>query len=241
MLRLNLTQKIAGKIGDNGANSVKNRVPLKYLSNFRRTFEMPLINCEINFILTWSAVCSITDAPIASQEPTLTITDTNIYVPVVTLPKQDNTKILKQLKSIFKRTIDWKKYHPKVTVVLQNRYLDFLINPSFQKVFNFLFYHLKIIVVQDIKHTQCISSTSRNKGVWVDGWNLFDQPVKNDLMTYDNIRKIATGQGDDFIIDCLLDYLYFKNYYKMIATDLSKQHALDANPKVIQQTILPQI
>ena len=104
-----------------------------------------------------------------------------------------------------------------------------------------MFYHLKIIVVQDIKHTQCISSTSRNKGVWVDGWNLFDQLVKNDLMTYDNIRKIATGQGDDFIIDCLLDYLYFKNYYKMIATDLSKQHALDANPKVIQQTFLPQI
>ena len=113
MLRLNLTQKIAGKIGDKGANSVKNRVPLKYLSNFRRTFEMPLINCEINFILTWSAVCSIIDAPIASQEPTLTITGTNIYVPVITLPTQDNTKILKQLKSIFKRTIDWKKYHTK--------------------------------------------------------------------------------------------------------------------------------
>ena len=120
MLRLNLTQKIAGKIGDNGTNSVKNRVPLKYLSNFRRTFEMPLINCEINFTLTWSAVCSITDAPIADQETTLTIIDTNLYVPVVTLPMQDNTKILKQLKSTFKRTIDWKKYHPKLTAVLQN-------------------------------------------------------------------------------------------------------------------------
>ena len=234
VLRLNLTQKIAGKIGYNGTNSVKNRIPLKYLSNFKRTFEMPLINCEINFILTWSAVCSITDAPIADQEPTLTIIDTNLYVPVVTLPTQDNTKILKQLKSNFKRTIGWKKYHPKVTAVLHNWYLDFLINPSFQKVFNILFYHLKIMVVRDIKLTRCISSTSRNKGVWVDGWNLFDQPVKNDFITYDNIRKIATGQGDDFIIGCLLDYLYFKNYYKMIATDLSKQHALDANPNVIQ-------
>ena len=69
----------------------------------------------------------------------------------------------------------------------------------------------------------------------VDGWNFFDQPVKNDLRTYDNIRKIATGQGDDYIIGCLLDYPYFEKRYKLIAIDLSKQQKLDADPKVIQQ------
>ena len=69
----------------------------------------------------------------------------------------------------------------------------------------------------------------------VDGWNFFDQPVKNDLRTYDNIRKIATGQGDDYIIGCLLDYPYFEKCYKLIAIDLSKQQKLDADPKVIQQ------
>ena len=63
----------------------------------------------------------------------------------------------------------------------------------------------------------------------------FDQPVKNDKVTYDNIRKIATGQGDDYTTGCLLDYTYFKKYYKMIAVDLSKQQALDADPKAIQQ------
>ena len=56
----------------------------------------------------------------------------------------------------------------------------------------------------------------------IDGQNFFDQPVKHKLMTYDSIRKIATGQGDDYITGCLLDYNYFKNYYKMIAIDLSK-------------------
>ena len=65
--------------------------------------------------------------------------------------------------------------------------------------------------------------------------NFFDQPVKNNKITYENIRKIATGQGDDYTTGCLLDYIYFKNYYKMIAVDLSKQQALDADPKAIQQ------
>ena len=69
----------------------------------------------------------------------------------------------------------------------------------------------------------------------IDGKNVFDQPVKNDKVTYENIRKIATGQGDDYTTGCLLDYIYFKNYYKMIAVDLSKQQALDADPKAIQQ------
>ena len=69
----------------------------------------------------------------------------------------------------------------------------------------------------------------------VDGWNFFNQPVKNDLRTYDNIRKIATGQGDDYIIGWLLDYPYFEKCYKLIAIHLSKQQKLDADPKVIQQ------
>ena len=69
----------------------------------------------------------------------------------------------------------------------------------------------------------------------IDGKNVFDQAVKNDKITYENIRKVPTGQGDDYTTGCLLDYIYFNNYYKMIAIDLSKQQALDADPKAIQQ------
>ena len=65
--------------------------------------------------------------------------------------------------------------------------------------------------------------------------NFFDQPIRNDKVTYENIRKIAIGQGDDYTTGCLLDYTYFKKYYTMIAIDLSKQQALDANPRAIQQ------
>ena len=69
----------------------------------------------------------------------------------------------------------------------------------------------------------------------IDGRYFFDQPVKNNLITYDNIQKIAIDQGDDYTTGCLLDYNYSNNYYKMIATDLSKQQALDGDPKSIQQ------
>ena len=75
----------------------------------------------------------------------------------------------------------------------------------------------------------------KDYNVMIDGKNFFDQPVKNNKATYENIRKIATGQGDDYATGCLLDYIYFKNYYKMIIVDLSKQQALDADPKAIQQ------
>ena len=69
----------------------------------------------------------------------------------------------------------------------------------------------------------------------INGKNFFDQPIKNNKVTYENIRKIATGQGDDYTTGCLLDYSYFTDTYKMIAVDLSKQQALDADPRAIQQ------
>ena len=69
----------------------------------------------------------------------------------------------------------------------------------------------------------------------IDGENFFDQPVKDNSVTYENIRKIATGQGDDYTTGCLLDYSYFADTYKIIAVDLSKQQALDADPRAVQQ------
>ena len=72
----------------------------------------------------------------------------------------------------------------------------------------------------------------------IDGRKFFDQRVKNNLITYDNIRKITTGQGDDYTSGCLLDYNQFNCYYKMVAIDLSKQQALDADPKVMQKILL---
>ena len=69
----------------------------------------------------------------------------------------------------------------------------------------------------------------------INGKKFFDQPIRNNKIMYENILKIATGQGDDYTTGCLLGYIYFRNYYKMIAIDLNKQQALDADPRAIQQ------
>ena len=70
----------------------------------------------------------------------------------------------------------------------------------------------------------------------IDDKNFFDQPINSELKTYENVRRIATGQGADYTTGCLSDYSYFKDYYKMIAIDLSKQQVHDADPRAIQQT-----
>ena len=89
---------MTGQTDDNGEmNNVEIMVPLKYLSNSQRTLEMPLINCEVNLILTWSIDCVIIYTNVANQVPTFTITEANLYVPVVTLSTQDNAKLLLEL------------------------------------------------------------------------------------------------------------------------------------------------
>ena len=100
---LNFKAKITGQTDDGEINNVEIMVLLKYLRKFWRTLEMPLINCEVNLILTWSANSVYNN--VVNQGATFAITETNLYVPVVTLPTQDNAKLLSQLKSDFKRTI----------------------------------------------------------------------------------------------------------------------------------------
>ena len=106
-------------------------VPLKYLSNFWRTLEMPLINCEVNLILTWSSTCVITNSTDAGR---FAITDTRVYVLVVTLSSQENTKLLQQLKSGFKSVISCNRYLSKPDLLAQNPNLNHLVEPSFQGV-----------------------------------------------------------------------------------------------------------
>ena len=98
----NFKVKITGQTEDDGRKDVEIMVPLKRLNNFWRTLEMPLINCEVNLILTWSSTCVIASAINANQAATFAITGTKLYVPVVPLSTQENTKFFQQLKSGFK-------------------------------------------------------------------------------------------------------------------------------------------
>ena len=131
--------KITGQTGDDGTKDVEIMVPLKYLSNFWRTLEMSLINCEVNLILTWSSNCVLIATAVQNQAATFEITDTKLYVPVVTLSTQENTKFLQQLKSGFKRVINWNKYLSKPELLAQNPNLNHLVEISFQGKIDFLF------------------------------------------------------------------------------------------------------
>ena len=188
---------------------------------------MPLINCEVNLILTRSSTCVITNSTGAG---TFAITDAKLYVPVVTLSTQENTKFLQQLKSGFKRVINWNKYLSKPESFRRNANLNYLgINMLFVLAFesdtqrtSHSGYYLPNVKIKDYN-------------IMINGENFFDQPIKNNKVTYENIRKIATGQGDDYTTGCLLDYPYFVDTYRMIAVDLSKQQALDSDLRAIQQ------
>ena len=217
--------KITGKTPNNGnTKDVEIIVPLKCFSNFWRTRDMPLINCEVNLILTWSKDCVITNY---TGEGTFTITEQSLT--------KNNEKLLQQLKSGFKKTISWNKYESSIKTFAQNRYLNYLVNPSFQGV-NRLF-----VLPFEKENGRTLHSTYylpkveiKDYNVMIDGRNFFDQPVNSLSKTYENIRKIATGKGDDYTTGCLLDYPYFKENYKMIAVDLSRQNELDADPRAIQ-------
>ena len=184
---------------------------------------MPLINCELELILDWSASCVIIYKKVANQVPTFIITETNLYVPVVTLSTHDDSKLLPQLKNGFKRTITWNKYLVNPELLARNVNLNHLIDPSFEGI-NRLFV---LMFEDDAQRTSnkryYISNVEiKDYNVMTDGKNFFDQPIKNNKLTYENIRKIATGHGDNYTTGCLLDYIYFKKYYKMIAIDLNK-------------------
>ena len=135
-----------------------------------------------------------------------------------------------------KRTINWYKCKSSVKKFPQNRYLNYLINPSFKGV-NRLF-----VLSFENENDRTSHSTYylpkveiKDYNVMIDRRKFFDQPINSMTKTYENIRKIGTDQGDDYTIGCLLDYSYFKENYKMIPTDLSKEQALDADPRAIQE------
>ena len=162
-------------------------VPLKCRSSFWKTLEMPLINCEVNLILRWSSTCVITNS---AGAVTFEITDTNFYVPVVILSTQDNSKLLQQLKSSFKRTVNWNKYISKPELLPRNRNLNHLVESGFQEI-NRLFVLAFGNDTQRASHSEYYLPNVELKdyNIMIYGENFFYHPVKNNKVTYENIKK----------------------------------------------------
>ena len=178
--------KITGKNPNNGnTKDVEIIVPLKYLSNFWRTLEMPLINCQVSLILTWSKDCVISNS---TGKGKFAITETKLYVPVVILSTKDNEKLLQQLKSGFKKTISWNKYESRMKTFAQNRCLNYLINPGFQGVSRLFVLSFANENDRTSHSTYYLSKVdTKDYNVMIDGRNVFDQSINSMNKTYENI------------------------------------------------------
>ena len=221
-------------VNKNGTQEIELAIPLKYLGNFWRALNIPLISYEVFLELKWNKNCVITslerrqvDAgpPVvrdnAPTGATLCITDCKLYVPVVTLSKDDEIKLLTDLKSGFKREIIWNKYRSQMTTEAINNNLNILIDPIFTNV-NRMF----VLAYQIADDRQSYSQFYLPK-VMVKGYNViidklafFDLPIKTEEEAYEKIIDIS--RNNEYTTGNLLDYDYLKKHYKLIAIDLSK-------------------
>ena len=231
-------------VNKNGTQEVELAIPLKYLGSFWRALNIPLISCEVFLELKWNKNCVINsleqrdigggNRDNAPTGATLSITDCNLYVPVVTLSKDDEIKLLTNLKSGFKREIIWNKYRSQMTTEAVNNNLNILIDPTFTNV-NRLF----VLAYQNADDRQSFSQfylpriMVKDFNVIIDKLSFFDLPIKTEEEAYEKIVDIS--RNNEYITGNLLDYDYFKKYYKLIAIDLSKQQVLQENEDLIQQ------
>ena len=223
--------------------SVKVVVPLKYLSNFFRSLEMPLINCKIELNLTWKKECVLsTDA----GDAVCIINDTKMYVPVVTLSKEDNKNFIEQKNKGFQRSIYWHEYKTKrVTENADaNNFKYISLDPSFQDVGRlFAMAYNRLAAANDNQFNRnsqqkyYLPRNDLNKyNVIIDGRNFYDNPIESNMEKYRELKKVMIGKGEDYTTGSLLDYNYsLKHKHKLVAVDLSKQKELDADPRAIQQ------
>ena len=217
---------------------------MKYLGNFWRALNIPLISCEVSLELKWDKNCVITsleqrdigggNRDNAPTGATFDINDCKLYVPAVTLSKDDKIKLLTNSKSGFKREIIWNKYRSQTTTEAINNNLNILIYPTFTNV-NRLF----VLAYQNADDRRSFSQFYLPKvlvkdfNVIIDKLAFFDLPIKTEEEAYEKIIDIS--RNIEYTTGNLLDYDYFKKHYKLIAIDLSKQQVLEENEDLIQQ------
>ena len=174
---------------------------------------MPLdINCQVKLSLTWNENCILSNLAVDS---TFTITDAKLYVPVVTLSLEDNSKLTKQLSEGFKRSVYWNKYKViQNKTYNQNNYIRELLDPSYQgvkRLFVPAYDNTDNAVTADSHRRYFLPRTKiKNYNIELDGQNFYDQSINGSIKQYDEVRKISTGQGDDYTTSCLLGFPYFE-------------------------------
>ena len=235
----NVTE-VAGNAAGVRRLNVKVVVPLKYLSNFFRSLEMPLFNCKIKLNVTWKKECVLSTG---DGEEVFIINDTKLYVPVVTLSKEDNKDFIEQRNKGFQRSICWNQYKTKEMNedADANVFKYINLDPSLQGVNRLFVMAYNRANGQPTRNGQRKYYLARidleKCNVITDGRNFYDNPIESDIEKYRELKKVMIGKGEDYTTGTgsLLDFNYFDKHYKLVAVDLSKQKELDADPRAIQQ------
>ena len=190
---------------------------------------MPLINCKVETSLTWYENCILSRAGTAAI---FSITNTKLYLTIVTLKTEDNTKLSKLLNEGFKRSIYWNKYKIIFKDYNNNEYIRERLDASFEgvsRLFVLAYARGNNVPNEDSYRKYFLPRFKiKNYNIEINGRNFDDQSINDLIKQYDDVRKISTGQGDDCTTSCLLDFAYFEKNYRLIAADLSRQKALDA-------------
>ena len=219
--------------------NVKVVVPLKYLSNFFRSLEMPLINCKIKLNLTCKKECVLSTD---DGNAVFIINESKMYVPVVTLSKEDNKDFIAQQNKGFQRSIYWNEYKTKeINEDADANVFKYInLDLSFQGVNRLFVMAYNRANGQPTRNGQqkyYLPRIDQEKyNVVIDGRNFYDNPIERDIEKYKELKKVMIGKGKDNTTGSLFDFNYFDKHYKLVAVDLSKQKELDADPRVIQQT-----
>ena len=226
---------LVGKTKDytNPKSFVKNTkivVPLKYLSNFWRSLEMPFISCKIRLELNWIKDCILSSAGNSAK---FKIKDAKLHVPIITLSTKDNVNLTKQLSNGFKKSVYRNSYQTNPAKVMnKGTNIYELLSASFQDVRR-LFALAYVTAADDANNRAGIISNKKyflprgeiaSYNVLIDGRNVYDQPINDLIKQYDEARKISTGKGNGCTTGCLLDYAYFKDNYRLIAIYSRKLH-----------------
>ena len=168
------------------------------------------------------------------------INDTKLYIPVVTLSKEDNKDFLEQQNKKFQRSIYWNEYKTKEIneVADGNMFKYITLDPSFQGVNRLFVMAYNRVDGQPTRNGQRKYYLPRidlkKYNAIIDGRNFYDNPIESDIEKYRELKKVMIGKGEDYTTGSLFDYDYFKKNYKLVAVDLSKQKELDADPRAIQ-------
>ena len=189
-------------------------MPLKFLSNFWRSYEMPLINCKVELKLKWSNYCVLSaacnDNVNGSDDNIIfTIKDTKLYVAVVTLSATDNQKLAKLLSKGFERSVYYNEYKTKSENNNTTNEYRYFLKSNFVGL-NGLDCLFQFIQEEDVdskrfraKRYYLPKGIIKNYNGIINGKNVYDQAIDSDIKRYEEIRKLTIGQSEDYTTGCL--------------------------------------